>query len=144
VTATVRQGTAADAAALKTLDTVVPIDPRRAASIDDWLSRDVVLIAEVEGSVVGYGVFNHDFLHRGNVDMLMLHADWRRQRIGEQLLRALVNACDTPKLFCTTNVSNHHMQRLLSRLGFVACGFIDELDPGDPELVYVKKLGGEA
>jgi len=32
------------------------------------------------------------------------------------------------------------MQRLLARLGFVTCGFIDELDPGDPELVFVKKL----
>jgi ribosomal protein S18 acetylase RimI-like enzyme len=139
VTATVRRGAAADAAALKTLDTVVPVDPRRAASIDDWLERDVVFIAEVDDNVVGYGVFNHDFFHHGNVDMLMLHPDSRGQRIGEQLLRALEEVCDTPKLFCTTNVSNHRMQRLLSRLGFAACGFIEELDPGDPELVYVKK-----
>jgi len=142
--ATIRRGQAADAAALKTLDTVVPVDPRRAASIDDWLERDVVFIAEVDDSVVGYSVFNHGFFRQGNVDMLMLHPDFRGQRIGEQLLQALEDVCDTLKLFCTTNVSNHRMQRLLSRLGFVACGFIDELDPGDPELVYVKRLAGDA
>lgn len=141
MTATVRRGEAADAAEIKALDTIVPLDPRRAESIDNWLERDVVFVAELEGKVVGYGVFNHDFFRQGNVDMLMLHPDYRGQRIGERLLQALEQACDTPKLFCTTNVSNHRMQRLLSRQGFAACGFIDELDPGDPELVYVKKLG---
>jgi ribosomal protein S18 acetylase RimI-like enzyme len=140
VTATVRRAHPADAEALKTLDTVVPADPRRAESIDDWLQHDTVFVAEVEGKVVGYGVFNHAFFRRGNVDMLMVHPDYRGRRIGEQLLRALEGACDTPKLFCTTNASNQRMQRLLERLGFVACGFIDELDPGDPELVFVKNL----
>jgi hypothetical protein len=43
-----------------------------------------------------------------------------------------------------SGVSSHRMQRLLSRLGFVARGFIDELDPGDPEPAYVKKLAGDA
>ena len=143
MTATVRQGHPADAAALKALDTVVPVDPRRAVSIDEWLERDIVFVAEVDASVVGYAVFNHDFFRQGNVDMLMLHPDFRGLRVGERLLEALQEVCDTPKLFCTTNVSNHRMQRLLSRAGFVACGFIDELDPGDPELVYVKRLEGE-
>jgi hypothetical protein len=32
------------------------------------------------------------------------------------------------------------MQRLLVRLGYRTCGFIEELDPGDPELIFVKKL----
>jgi ribosomal protein S18 acetylase RimI-like enzyme len=140
MTVTVRRGEAADAAALKALDTVVPLDAQRAASIDAWLARDVVYVAVVDEQPVGYAVFNYGFFRRGNVDMLMLAVSHRGCRIGEQLLQALEGACDTPKLFCTTNVSNHRMQRLLTRRGFLACGFIDELDPGDPELVYVKKL----
>jgi GNAT superfamily N-acetyltransferase len=138
--ATVRRGAAADGPALKALDTVVPGDPRRAESIDQWLRDDIVVVAEVDGTVIGYGVFNHDFFHQGNVDMLMLHPDHRGRRIGELLLAAIEETCDTAKLFVTTNLSNHRMQRLLSRVGYSACGFIDELDPGDPELVYVKKL----
>jgi GNAT superfamily N-acetyltransferase len=143
MTATVRRGQAADAQALRALDTIVPVDSRRADSIDRWLQQDVVFVAEVDGKVVGYGVFNHAFFHQGNVDMLMLHPDHRGQRIGERLLQAIEEVCDTAKLFVTTNVSNHRMQQLLSRRGFVACGFIDELDPGDPELVYVKKMGSD-
>jgi ribosomal protein S18 acetylase RimI-like enzyme len=141
VTATVRRGREADAEALKALDTLIPGDPSRAAFIDEWLEHDVVVVAEVDGRAVGYGVFNHAFFRQGNVDMLMIHPGHRGRRIGEQLLRALEGVCDTPKLFCTTNASNDRMQRLLSRVGFATCGFIDELDPGDPELVYVKKPG---
>lgn len=140
MTVKVRRGKPEDAASLKALDTMIPADPRRSLSIDAWLASDVVFVADVDGRPVGYAVFNHDFFRRGNVDMLMLAADWRGQRIGDRLLEAVEQACDTPKLFCTTNVSNHRMQRLLARRGYLACGFIDELDPGDPELVYVKRF----
>ena len=97
-------------------------------------------MAEQDGQVVGYGVFNHAFFHQGQVDMLMLHPDYRGQHIGEQLLQALEEECDTPKLFVTTNLSNQRMQKLLTRLGYTVCGFIDELDPGDPELVFFKRI----
>lgn len=73
----------------------------------------------------------------------MVHPDHRGRRIGEQLLRALEEQCDTPKFFVTANLSNHRMQRLLLRMGYAACGYIDELGPGDPELVFVKKMAGE-
>jgi GNAT superfamily N-acetyltransferase len=136
----VRRSGAADAAALKALDTIAPVDPQRAVSIDAWLAQDTVYVAVADDEPVGYAVFNHGFFRQGNVDMLMLAVDYRGRRIGEQLLLALEDVCDTPKLFCTTNLSNHRMQRLLARRGFLACGFIGELDPGDPELVYVKKL----
>jgi len=64
----------------------------------------------------------------------------RGQRIGEMLLRHIEALVETDQFFITTNLSNHPMQRLLARLGYVSCGFIDQLDPGDPEIVYVKTL----
>jgi len=136
----IRPGTPGDADALKAVDSVVPRDPTRAEYIDAWLRDDTVLVAECEGRVVGYGVFNHAFFRQGQLDMLMVHPDFRGRRIGEHLLFALEVRCDTPKFFVTTNLSNHRMQRLLLRMGYKACGYIDELDPGDPELVFVKQL----
>lgn len=137
--AKIRTGTPDDASALKSLDTVVPIDPARADFIDQWLREDTVIVAELDGRLVGHGVFNQGFFHLGQVEMLMFHPDYRGKRIGEQLLNALEQAYDTDKLFVTTNLSNQRMQRLLHRKGYAACGHIDELDPGDPELVFVKK-----
>jgi GNAT superfamily N-acetyltransferase len=138
--AKIRVGVLDDASALKNLDSVVPLDPSRADLIDQWLRTDIVLVAEMEGQVVGYGVFNHAFFHLGQVDMLMVHPDYRGGRIGEQLLEALEQECDTPRMFVTTNLSNQRMQQLLVRMGFAVCGFIDELDPGDPELVFFKRM----
>lgn len=136
----VRSATRAEAQALKDLDTLVPTDPARAACIDRWLRDDSVLVAEVDGQVVGYGVFDHGFFGQSTVAMLMIHPGFRGGGIGEHILRRLEALGDTPKFYVTTNQSNHRMQRLLSRMGYRPGGYIHELDPGDPELVFVKDL----
>ncbi len=136
----IRNGTAVDAQALKDLDSIVPLEPSRADFIDHWLQHDKVLVAEFDDAIVGYGVFNHAFFHQGQVDMLMLHADYRGRRIGEAIMKALEKLCDTPKFFVTTNMSNSRMLKLLSRMGYRPGGYIHELDPGDPELIFVKDI----
>jgi ribosomal protein S18 acetylase RimI-like enzyme len=136
----IRRATSEDSSSLKALDTVIAVDPGRTALIETWLSKDTVVVAELNSEIVGYAVFNHAFFHRGQVDMLMIHADHRGKRIGEHLLKAIENLCDSDKLFVTTNLSNQRMQKLLTRVGYRTCGSIDELDPGDPELVFVKGL----
>ena len=138
--AKIRLSAPTDVSALKSIDSVIPVDPPRADFINKWLREDTVVVADLDGRLVGYGVFNHGFFHQGQVDMLMVHPEYRGRRIGEQLLKALEQRCDTPKLFVTTNLSNHRMQRLLLRMGYAACGYIGELDPGDPEFVFVKKM----
>lgn len=140
---TVRKANSTDAEALKAIDTVVLNDPTRARYIDVWLVEDDVLVADLNGEVVGYGVFNHAFFRQGQADMLMVHSAHRGKGVGEKLLLALESLCDTPKFWVTTNLSNHPMQRLLTRLSYKPCGYIDELDPGDPELIFVKRLSDQ-
>jgi ribosomal protein S18 acetylase RimI-like enzyme len=70
----------------------------------------------------------------------MVEQDYRGQRIGELLLRHVEGLVRTHQLFVTTNLSNRAMQRLLKRLEYVTCGFIDQLDPGDPEVIFVKRF----
>ena len=137
---TIRRAVKEDASLLKALDTVVPLDPTRARRIDRWLAHDDVLVAEIGNEVTGYGVYNRTFFHQGNVDMLMIHAAHRGQRVGEHLLLGLETLCETPKLWVTTNLSNHRMQGLLRRLHYEPGGYIHELDPGDPELIFFKLL----
>lgn len=136
----IRPATLDDARNMKCLDHVVPHNPRRADAIDEWLRNDLVLVSEIDDRVVGYGVFNHAFFGQSNVAMLMIHQEYRGRRIGEHILRKLEEFCDTPKFYVTTNQSNHRMQRLLTRLGYRSGGYIHELDPGDPELVFVKDI----
>ena len=63
------------------------------------------------------------------------------QGIGKQLVAYLEERTDGPELWTSTNLSNQRMQRLLASRGFHITGFIDNLDPGDPELFYFKRLG---
>ena len=41
-------------------------------------------------------------------------------------------------MFTSTHASNLPMQALLAKSGFEPSGIIHNLDPGDPELVYVR------
>ena len=122
------------------LDTVAFRDASRADSIRRWVEAGECCLAEQAEQIVGYGVFNYEFFHLGNVDMLMIHPDFRGQGIGRKLLRHLYSLCKTEKFWCTTNLSNHRMQRLLVNQGFKLSGFFDDLDEGDPELIFIKRL----
>jgi len=64
----------------------------------------------------------------------------RRRGVGRSLLENLEKRCSRPKLFTSTNESNREMKSLLMSLGYTASGVIYNLDPGDPELVFFKKL----
>jgi hypothetical protein len=48
--------------------------------------------------------------------------------------------CRTEKLFTSTNRSNTPMQSLLARTKFSQSGIVHNLDDGDPEIIYSKRL----
>ena len=105
------------------------------------VEEDEVVLAEVDAVIVGYAVLaRRRFLDYDTLQMLMVEERYRGQRIGEMLLRHLQGLSLTDRFFATTNLSNYPMQRMLRRLGYIGCGFIDELDPGDPEIVFVKRF----
>jgi ribosomal protein S18 acetylase RimI-like enzyme len=135
-----RIATITDARDIKEIDTIVQTDPLRAVSIDTWLLHDKVVVAIIDDRIDGYGVINHAFFRQSQLDMLMISEPYRGKGIGERLLQELEMMSDTAKFYVTTNQSNARMHRLLCRNGYKICGFIDELDPGDPEIVFFKVM----
>ncbi len=101
------------------------------------LASGRVLVGELGGSVAGYLAWDYHFFDRAFVEYLVVLADYRRQGLGEALMREAIARCDTRDVFTSTNQSNLRMQALLAKLGFEHCGKVDALDPGDPELFYV-------
>ncbi|NJM54307.1 MAG: GNAT family N-acetyltransferase [Blastocatellia bacterium] len=110
----------------------------------EFIRREVVagscFVAIENETVIGYGVLNYTFYYNGCIDMLYIHSDHRRKGAGEALLRHLESVCKTPKLFTSTNLSNLPMQSLLAKFDYVLSGVIYNLDEGDPEIVYFKRL----
>jgi GNAT superfamily N-acetyltransferase len=110
----------------------------------EFIRREVVsgncFVAVTNEVVVGYGVLNYAFYYNGCIDMLYIHSEYRRCGAGSALLKQMESLCKTPKLFTSTNLSNLPMQSLLAKLGYVLSGVIHNLDEGDPEIVYFKRL----
>jgi GNAT superfamily N-acetyltransferase len=138
---TIRQAVEDDVAALCSLDLIA----RREEGRREFIRREVAsgncFVAVTDGTVIGYGVLNYTFYYNGCIDMLYVHSERRRRGAGEALLRHMETLCRTPKLFTSTNLSNLRMQSLLAKLGYGLSGVIHNLDEGDPEIVYLKRLG---
>ena len=89
---------------------------------------------------LGFAVWHRQFFSRPFLALLMVAPDARRRGVGSALVEhvdALLRSGD--RLFTSTNASNEAAQRLFARLGFRRCGTIEEIDPGDPEWVYVRE-----
>jgi ribosomal protein S18 acetylase RimI-like enzyme len=137
---TVRPAGPADVPAIAAVDPVAAHDDGRRLFIAERVAAGETLVALDGDAVVGYLVLDHAFFGRGFVAMLCVHPERRRQGIGRALMRHAERACRTERLFTSTNRSNLPMQRLLEGLGYGCSGMVDDLDPGDPELFYSRRL----
>ena len=128
-----------DVEALCSLDLIARSEKERREFIRRSVASGTCFVA-VEDEVIGYGVLNYSFYANGCVDMLYVHSGHRRRGAGAALLRDIESLCQTPKLFSSTNLSNLPMQSLLAKSEYVLSGVIQNLDEGDPEVVYFKRL----
>lgn len=56
------------------------------------------------------------------------------------LIKCAESKCKREKLFALTNQSNEPMQGLLKKSGFERSRIIYNLNPGDLELIYFKRI----
>jgi len=137
----IREATLGDRDAIVALDHVTRSDPGRVQCIDRILGSSTCLVVERHGDVVAYAALEYTFYEQGFVSIFYVAEPERRQGIGRALMQTLASRCETRKLFTSTNQSNQPMQQLLKALGYVPSGVIQNLDPGDPELVYMLDVG---
>jgi ribosomal protein S18 acetylase RimI-like enzyme len=137
-----RRARADDVEAIDAVDPRASVDEERRRFIRHAVAEGSAFVAERSGSagVVGYAVLEHTFFGHGFVSMLAVHPDHRRARVGSALMRHAEGACRSARIFTSTNRSNRPMQALLEGLGYVRSGIVEDLDPGDPELVYSRPL----
>ena len=129
-----------DVEALCVLDLVARCESQRREFIKRSVAAGACFVGVAEDEVIGYGVLNYTFYDNGCIEMLYVHSNHRRRGAAMALLRHLESQCETSKLFISTNLSNLAMQSLLAKLEYVLSGVIHNLDEGDPEIVYFKRL----
>ncbi len=135
----IRPATENDIEAITACDPLTQTNQGRLAEIRRAIQTDTCYVA-VDDSILGYGIFDYSFYEYGFVALLVVKLDSRRGGVGTALMDYIESVCQTAKLFTSTNLSNLAMQQLLAKAGYKLSGVIQDLDEGDPELVYVKYI----
>jgi GNAT superfamily N-acetyltransferase len=92
------------------------------------------------GRVAGFAVFAPSFFGRWFIELLVVHPEHRRRDVATALVRRCGAECPEGGLLTSTNRSNAPMRRLLEGLGYEGSGYVENLDRGDPELIFFKRL----
>jgi GNAT superfamily N-acetyltransferase len=136
----IRRAIEPDISAIITIDPVAAYDESRKRLISKWVLEDSAIVAVVEDAVVGYAVLEYTFFSCGFISMLVVAEARRRKGIGTALILHLEEICKTKKLFTSTNKSNTPMQAFMASMSYEPSGIIHNLDEGDPELFYLKRV----
>lgn len=132
----IRLATADDLPALVRVDSYASQHVERQAELGAWIGQGACHVVEVNGELAAYGVMTNQFFGQPFIVLIVVAAGFRRSGIGLGLVQHFRDSCSGRKLFTSTNLSNRSMQSLLLKAGFRSSGYIDNLDDGDPELVF--------
>jgi GNAT superfamily N-acetyltransferase len=136
----IERATENEYAGILAIDAAVIGDYQRADFITEALARRELFTAREGWEPIGFAIFNQSFFDQYFIELLIVHPDHRRRGVASGLMLHLETICPAPKLFTSTNESNIPMQRLCEQRGYVRSGYIENLDEGDPEIIYVKFL----
>ncbi len=122
-----------------TLDNLIIGSTRRQNLIAEIVELQQAYIARQE-QMVGFLLMQHHFFEHPFIELLIVHPSFRRQGFGTALMQHIEPIYTPGKLFTSTNESNKEMQQLCEQLGYIRSGIIENLDEGDPDLIYFKRL----
>jgi GNAT superfamily N-acetyltransferase len=113
--------------------------PRR-VSVQNAVGQGECFVALDDGILLGYGIMNHGFFEHGFVSLVYVDPAHRRRGVGSRLFDEFENRCRSSRIFTSTNLSNLAMHGFLASRRYTLSGLIQDIDEGDPEMFYSKRL----
>lgn len=98
------------------------------------------LVVKKVDKVVAYLIFNTQFFECSFVSLLIVSPNERRKGYASILLSYFASMSPTEKIFSSTNESNTIMQKVFLANGYEKSGIVQNLDEGDSELLYFKRV----
>ena len=135
----VRPAIAADSNAVCAIDERVLGRDERRDFLRSAIELGECLVAEIGREIAGFVVVDRSLYDQRFVALLIVDPAHQGRGVGSALMRAVERRFPGEKLFTSTNASNLPMQALCEGLGYVRSGWIENLDEGDPEIVYFKR-----
>ncbi len=137
MSAVVRVATADDLAALEPiLPEFLRTQYKHGRFLRALVNGDVSVVEDAR-TIAGF-MWLTEFFGHTFVNVLAIEEEHRRHGYAGMLLEFAERDALTDRVFISTNRSNAPMHALLTRYGWTRCGEVDHIDPGDPEIVYVK------
>lgn len=134
----VERATEDDLAQIYAIDAA--LDGQRAEYLTQAVIKRQCILARIGAEGVGFLIWDKSFFGYPFIALLGVHPAHWRKGVGTALMQYVEKTTLDEKLFTAVNESNLKMQRLCEKLGFVRSGSIENLDEGDPKLIYFKQL----
>ncbi|RSK26314.1 GNAT family N-acetyltransferase [Bacillus sp. HMF5848] len=129
---------------MNNLDELVHIDSEaigntsRRSYIEQSIEFGRCIIVKEENAVVGFLIYDTNFFDCTFISLIIVSPSKRRSGYASILLDYLMGIAPTEKVFSSTNQTNITMQKVFNKNGFVESGIVENLDEGDPEIIYFK------
>ena len=142
----VAEGIVVEAATAGDLRPIIAMDPRvadtpgRREFLEHAHAASECIVARRGGELAGFAVFGRSFFGQPFIELLYVEPEQRRGGVARAIVRHIESICRSEKLFTSTNESNAAMHAFCAALGFERSGRIENLDEGDPEIVYFKRV----
>jgi ribosomal protein S18 acetylase RimI-like enzyme len=111
---------------------------RRLNYIEKAIKQGHFLIAKEDDRIIGFLIYDTNFFECTFISLVIVSPSNRRKGYASLLLNHMMSSSPTLKVFSSTNLSNTSMQRVFDANGFIQSGIVENLDEGDPEIIYFK------
>jgi GNAT superfamily N-acetyltransferase len=128
----------ADIGLIGEVDPRVAANPKQRAHLQDLLGAGLSWAAFDDRAAAGFAIVTRHFYGFPFVDLLHVSEARRRAGAGSALMAHCEAVHDADRIFTSTNESNAPMRALLGKAGWLPAGVVHYLDPGDPELIFVR------
>ncbi|MFD1739804.1 GNAT family N-acetyltransferase [Bacillus salitolerans] len=136
-------------ALLNDLEKVVEIDKEvigndsRKGYIKKAMEEKRCIVVKERNSITGFLTYNTHFFESSFISLIIVNPLERRKGYATSLLTYFIENAPTFKIFSSTNQSNQTMKEVFKQNGFVQSGYVDNLDEGDPEIIYFRRRIGD-
>lgn len=120
------------------IDSEVMGDTSRRSYIERAIESGGCISAREGDEIVGFLLYDTHFFECSFISLIMVSPSKRRKGYASKMLDFMMKISPTDKVFSSTNRSNAHMQHVFFENGFIQSGIVENLDEGDPELIYFK------
>lgn len=135
----IRSATEHDIEEILSFDPVKELERKQEIS-SSISSGNLYVYLDDKSKILGYIVLDRSFFHQYFITLIIVSEKHRKEGIALSLMSYAETLCTSGKLFTSTNQSNIPAQKLFERCGFIKTGFIEGLDDGDPEVIYIKTI----